>query len=147
LVRVFTPRTHPTRRPREDIFLPKQNALISFDGGFSSFSAAASGNRRNRGAYFCGPTVVFVLLAIMAIATIVSVLCIPASAINYEVASGLEGVHREDREHPSGWRVLLTCRPLLIFAIASSCCIRLTRRCRRLSARSLRLPIATRAPR
>ena len=42
------------------------------------------------GAYFCGPTVVFVLLAIMAIATIVSVLRFPAGAINHEVARGLE---------------------------------------------------------
>src|SRR5215831_17477730 len=43
-------RTHPTRRPREDIFLPKQNALISLTAVFPAFSAAASGNRRNRGA-------------------------------------------------------------------------------------------------
>src|SRR5215831_16227827 len=27
-------RTHPTRRPREDIFLPKQNALISLTAVF-----------------------------------------------------------------------------------------------------------------
>src|SRR6516164_8350999 len=43
-------RTHPTRRPREDIFLPKQNALISLAVVFPGFSAAVSGNRRNRGA-------------------------------------------------------------------------------------------------
>src|SRR6516162_5360089 len=44
-------RTHPThRRPREDIFLPKQNALISLTVVFPAFSAAVSGNRRNRGA-------------------------------------------------------------------------------------------------
>jgi hypothetical protein len=52
----------------------------------------------------------------MAIAMIVSVLCIPAGAINRQVARGREDGHREDREHPSGRRVPLTCRPLLIFA-------------------------------
>ena len=44
-----TLRTHPIRRPREDIFLPEQNAL-SPRLGLPAFSAAASGNRRNRGA-------------------------------------------------------------------------------------------------
>ena len=34
-------RTHPTRRPREDIFLPRQNALISLTAVFPAFSAAA----------------------------------------------------------------------------------------------------------
>jgi hypothetical protein len=34
-------RTHPTRRPREDIFLPKQNALISLTAVFPALSAAA----------------------------------------------------------------------------------------------------------
>src|SRR5215471_14462930 len=48
-------RTHPTRRPREDIFLPKQNALISLTAVFPAFSAAASGNRRNRGAVLLAP--------------------------------------------------------------------------------------------
>src|SRR6516225_8093080 len=43
-------RTHPTRRPREDIFLPKQNALISLTAVFPAFSAAGSGNCGNRGA-------------------------------------------------------------------------------------------------
>src|SRR6516225_9161241 len=43
-------RTHPTRRPREDIFLRKQNALIFLTVVFPAFSAAVSGNRRNRGA-------------------------------------------------------------------------------------------------
>src|SRR5437868_7386815 len=44
-----TLRTPPIRRPREDIFLPEQNAL-SPSLLFSSFSAAGSGNRWNRGA-------------------------------------------------------------------------------------------------
>src|SRR5262249_21041853 len=37
-------RTHSTRRPGEDIFLPKQNGLSHLlDGGFPAFSAATSG--------------------------------------------------------------------------------------------------------
>ena len=39
-----TLRTHPTRRPREDIFLPEQNALSA------CLHSAASRNRRNRSA-------------------------------------------------------------------------------------------------
>lgn len=95
-----------------------QRPLASRIGRNEAFNHAGNATAAmlaGTGAYFCGPTVVFVLLAIMAIATIVSVLCIAADAINHEVARGLEDGHREDREHPSGWRVLLTCRPLLIF--------------------------------
>src|SRR6266478_9842811 len=45
-----TLRTHPTRRPREDIFLPEQNALSPCPHSFPAFSAAGSGNGRNGGA-------------------------------------------------------------------------------------------------
>src|SRR6202008_2511049 len=49
-------RTHPTRRPREDIFLPKQSALISsLRAVFPAFFAAASGNRRSRSAVLAPP--------------------------------------------------------------------------------------------
>src|SRR6516165_11261500 len=50
-----TLRTHPTHRPREDIFLPKQNALSSLTVVLPAFSAAVSGNRRNRGAVLPPP--------------------------------------------------------------------------------------------
>ena len=42
-----TLRTHPTRRPREDIFLPEQNALFPCLQIFPLFPAAGSGNRGN----------------------------------------------------------------------------------------------------
>src|ERR1700756_4579368 len=48
------PRNHPTPRPREDIFLPKQNRYL-LDGGSPAFSAAASGNRRDRGVVLAPP--------------------------------------------------------------------------------------------
>src|SRR5215469_9026759 len=80
-----------------------QRPLASWIGRNEAFNHAGNATAAmlaGTGAYFCGPAVVFVLLAIMAIATIVSVLCIPAGAINHEVTRGLEDGHHEDREHP-----------------------------------------------
>jgi MFS family permease len=73
-------------------------------------------------AYVWGPIVVFWLLAAMAIASIVATLSIPAGAIDDHVARGLDDRadrHAGDGDKPSGFQVLLTCRPLLIFAGAT----------------------------
>jgi MFS family permease len=73
-------------------------------------------------AYFCGPIVVFWLLAAMAIASVVATLSIPAGAIDDHLARGLnDGADRNvsHDDQPSGLQVLLTCRPLLIFAGAT----------------------------
>jgi predicted MFS family arabinose efflux permease len=72
-------------------------------------------------AYFWGPTVVFYLLAGMSIASIISVLAIPERAIDHDLARGLHDADTEKEktrgnDEPSGLTVLLTCRPLLIFA-------------------------------
>lgn len=65
-----------------------------------------------------GPTVVFYLLGAMAIASLVSILAIPAGALDHDVARGLHDADSNaQREQPSGLAVLLTCRPLLVFAI------------------------------
>jgi MFS family permease len=84
-------------------------------------------------AYFYGPIVVFWLLAAMAVASVFATLSIPAKAIDHHLARGLddgragddkrhagdgEG-HAGDGEKPSGFAVLLSCRPLLIFAVAT----------------------------
>ena len=69
-------------------------------------------------AYFFGPIVVFWLLAAMAVASIFATLSIPADAIDHDVARGLEG-DAERHDKPSGFQVLLTCKPLLIFAVAT----------------------------
>jgi len=72
-------------------------------------------------AWFFGPVVVFWLLAAMAIASVIATLSIPADAIDNDMARGLDaeseggGMHRA----PSGFQVLLTCRPLLIFAAST----------------------------
>ncbi len=73
-------------------------------------------------AYSFGPIVVFWLMAAMAVASIVAMLAIPADAIDHKVARGLherEQASARGDDQPSGFRVLLTCRPLLIFAAAT----------------------------
>lgn len=65
-----------------------------------------------------GPTVVFYLLGAMAVASLASVLAIPEEAIDHDLARGLHDTGSDSQhEQPSGLDVLLTCRPLLIFAI------------------------------
>lgn len=68
-------------------------------------------------AYWFGPTVVFYLLAAMAVASLVSILAIPERAIDHDLARGLHDASDNRMEQPSGLGVLLTCRPLLVFAI------------------------------
>jgi MFS family permease len=70
-------------------------------------------------AYFFGPIVVFWLMAGLAVASIVAMLRIPAGAIDDKVARGLKAGDDEEKEQPSGFKVLLECGPLLIFA---ACC-------------------------
>lgn len=67
-------------------------------------------------AYWFGPTVVFYLLGTMAIASLVSILAIPERAIDHDLARGLHDAETGS-DQPSGVAILLTCRPLLIFAI------------------------------
>jgi len=70
-------------------------------------------------AYLFGPVVVFYLMAFMVLASIVAVSCVSAAAIDHEVARGFDPAHHHDHEQPSGIKVLLSNRPLLLFAI---CC-------------------------
>jgi MFS family permease len=89
----------------------------SFNHAGNATAAAIAG----AAAYLFGPKVVFYLLAFMALASLVSILAIPERAIDHLAARGLPGrdekVRVADKEQPSGLRVLLTCRPLLIFAV------------------------------
>ncbi|UFZ06319.1 MFS transporter [Bradyrhizobium ontarionense] len=72
-------------------------------------------------AYALGPSAVFYLMAVMSAGSLVSVLAIPERAIDHDVARGLshqaDGGAPERGEQPSGLGILLTCRPLMIFAI------------------------------
>lgn len=88
----------------------------SFNHAGNAFAATTAGVS----AYIWGPAVVFYLLAAMAMASLVSVLTIPANAIDYDLARGLDdtasGRTGSTDRQPSGFEVLVTCRPLLIFA-------------------------------
>lgn len=70
-------------------------------------------------AYLYGPVVVFYLMAFMAVASVIAVSCVPAKAIDHEVARGFDPAHHTDHEQPSGLKALLANQPLLLFAI---CC-------------------------
>jgi MFS family permease len=72
-------------------------------------------------AYFYGPIVVFWLLAAMAVASVLATLSIPPDAIDNDLARGLDDTAHDagQGDPPSGFQVLLTCRPLLIFAGAT----------------------------
>jgi MFS family permease len=89
----------------------------SFNHAGNAFAAGTAGAL----AYFWGPKIVFYLLASMAIASVVSMLVIPMRAVDHDLARGLHdapldaGTTTRD-DQPSGLNVLLSCRPLLIFA-------------------------------
>lgn len=90
----------------------------AFNHAGNAVAAAIAGGT----AYFFGPVVVFWMLAVMAVASIAATISIPATAIDNELARGLDGTG-DDKAGPqhgsSGFKVLLTCRPLLIFAAAT----------------------------
>jgi MFS family permease len=85
----------------------------SFNHAGNACAAAAAGGL----SLWFGPVAVFALLATMAVASLIAVLCIPAGAIDHAVARGFdEDAPAETADSPSAWRTLVTCRPLLIFA-------------------------------
>jgi MFS family permease len=66
-----------------------------------------------------GLTAVFWLAAVFGVLSIISVLMIPASAIDDKAARGLK--EGGDDGKASGFRVLLECKPLLVLAAALAC--------------------------
>jgi Na+/H+ antiporter NhaD/arsenite permease-like protein/predicted MFS family arabinose efflux permease len=88
---------------------------------FNHAGNATAATLAGTSAYFFGPIVVFWLMAGMAVASILAALRIPADAIDNAVARGLKAGEETspDHEQPSGFKVLLECRPLLVFA---ACC-------------------------
>jgi MFS family permease len=104
---IVGPKAFAKRIGRNEAFNHAGNAVAATLAGIS--------------AYFFGPIVVFWLLAAMAVASIFATLSIPAGAIDHHVARGLDGAteSRDTDDKPSGFQVLLTCKPLLIFAAAT----------------------------
>jgi len=95
-------------------------ARIGRNESFNHAGNAAAAAIAGAAACRFGPQVVFCLLALMALGSLVSVLAIPERAIDHDLARGLHAADDKalsGREQPSGLSVLLTCRPLLIFAI------------------------------
>jgi MFS family permease len=84
----------------------------AFNHAGNAFAALVAGGA----AFVWGPVVVFVLIAVMAAASLICLLMVPAAAIDHARARGLKDGAAESRERPSSFGVLLTCRPLLIFA-------------------------------
>jgi MFS family permease len=87
----------------------------AFNHAGNAFAAAVAGGA----AYVWGPSVVFFLIAAMAGASVISVLMLPVGAIDYERARGLRDGSSFDAKKPSGFKVLLTSRPLMLLAICA----------------------------
>jgi MFS family permease len=67
--------------------------------------------------WLVSPTAVFYMVSAFGLGSIVSVLAIPKTAIDHDQARGLRPDDGADAGHnPSGFRALLECRPLLVFA-------------------------------
>lgn len=94
------------------LFARRTGRNEAFNHAGNAFAAAVAGGA----AYVWGPVAVFFLIAAMAAASLVSVLVLPAGAIDYDRARGLHDGAKEDAHRPSGFQVLLMCRPLLVFA-------------------------------
>jgi MFS family permease len=105
---IVGPQAFARRTGRNEAFNHAGNAVAAAIAGITAYSF--------------GPIVVFWLLAAMAIASIFATLAIPSGAIDHHVARGLDDTSERDgpnHDKPSGFQVLLTCRPLLIFAVAT----------------------------
>jgi MFS family permease len=105
---IVGPKAFARRTGRNEAFNHAGNAVAAAIAGITAYSF--------------GPIVVFWLLAAMAIASVFATLSIPAGAIDHHVARGLDDTAEpgsEPHDKPSGFQVLLTCRPLLIFAGAT----------------------------
>jgi len=100
---IMGPKSFARRNGRNEAFNHAGNAVAATLAGI--------------GAYFMGPIAVFYLMTFMAVASVLSTLRIPAEAIDHELARGLHEGPAGGGDAPSGLKVLLTSRPLLIFAV------------------------------
>ena len=64
------------------------------------------------------PAAVFWLVGALALFAILATACIDPAAIDHSLARGFRRPAAAEDERPAGWRVLLHCRPLLVFALA-----------------------------
>ena len=92
-------------------------ARVGRNESFNHAGNAAAAAIAGAAAYLFGPQVVFYLLAFNSLASLLCVAAIPEAAIDHDVARGLDERNGTGTERPSGLGILLTCRPLLIFAV------------------------------
>ena len=86
----------------------------TFNHAGNAVSAVVAGGA----AWLFGPVVVFFVLAVQALASVASILAIPEAAIDHDLARGLHDAQGSaEKQQPSGLGILLTCRPLLVFAL------------------------------
>jgi predicted MFS family arabinose efflux permease len=90
-----------------------RNEAFNHAGNACAALAAAAG------ALIWGPSVVFMLLAVMAVASLLSAVMIPTNAIDHARARGLDDGAKHQHQQPSRLGILLTCRPLLILAVCA----------------------------
>ncbi|MBX8600870.1 MFS transporter [Pseudomonas cichorii] len=99
------PKAFTRRTGRNETFNHAGNACAALlAGGFS---------------YLFGPVAVFYLMAVMALGSVIAVSFVSAEAIDHDLARGLDTHDAKHAEPPSGFAVLLTNKPLLLFGI---CC-------------------------
>ena len=72
--------------------------------------------------YLFSQRAVFLFVPVFALSAAVAMLSIPGGAIDQDRARGLGAGSRQeekDTERPSGYAVLLQCRPLVVFAVCA----------------------------
>ncbi|WP_065260990.1 MFS transporter [Pseudomonas bananamidigenes] len=99
------PRAFTRRTGRNETFNHAGNACAALLAGLS--------------AYLFGPVAVFYLMAVMALASVIAVSFVSADAIDHDLARGFAPSETGQGKRPSGLSLLLTNKPLLMFAI---CC-------------------------
>ena len=90
----------------------------AFDHAGNVAIAAAAGGV----GYLFSQRAVFLLVPVFALLAAVAMLSIPRSAIDQNRARGLgdgEGQEKRDGKGPSGYSVLIRCRPLVVFAVCA----------------------------
>jgi len=68
--------------------------------------------------YFIATAAVFWLVSLLGICAILSTMLIDPKEINHKLARGFRQDQTDDGDQPSGFKMLLSCRPLLVFVAA-----------------------------
>ncbi|MGA0596398.1 MFS transporter [Enterovirga sp. CN4-39] len=103
---IVGPKAFPRRVGRNEAFNHAGNAVAA---------AIAAG-----AAWFAGPIAVFWLMAAMTALSLAATPFVPGDRIDHDMARGLEEGSGQVEHQPSGISVLVTCPPLLVFALSTT---------------------------